>query len=46
VLTLRAAGLSLPVALSATMLFRGVTFWLPMLPGFPASRRLAKVAAH
>jgi Mg2+-importing ATPase len=41
VITLRAAGLSLPVALSATLLFRGVTFWLPMIPGFVASRRLA-----
>lgn len=45
VLTLRAAGLSVPVALSATFLFRGVTFWLPMLPGFIASRQVAKLAA-
>jgi len=44
VLTLRAAGLTLPVALSATMLFRGVTFWAPMIPGFAASRRLARLA--
>lgn len=44
VLTLRAAGLALPVALSATLLFRGVTFWLPMIPGFAASRRLAAQA--
>lgn len=46
VLTLRAAGLSVPVALSATFLFRGVTFWLPMLPGFLASRQVAKQAPH
>jgi Mg2+-importing ATPase len=44
ILTLRAAGLTLPVALSATLLFRGVTFWLPMIPGFVASRRAAKQA--
>ena len=31
--TLSWAGIALPVALSATLLFRGLSFWLPMLPG-------------
>jgi P-type Mg2+ transporter len=47
VLTLCAAGCSLPIALSATMLFRGLSFWLPMLPGFWLSRRIMRPrAAH
>jgi uncharacterized protein (TIRG00374 family) len=41
VLTLKAAGLPLSTALAATMLFRGLTFWLPMLPGLWASRQVA-----
>ncbi|HKQ12645.1 MAG TPA: magnesium-translocating P-type ATPase, partial [Steroidobacteraceae bacterium] len=32
--------ISLPVALSATLLFRGLSFWLPMIPGMWLSRRL------
>jgi len=34
--------LAIPVtqALSATLLFRGVSYWLPMIPGFIASRRV------
>ena len=39
VLTLRMTGVSLPVALAATLLFRGLSFWLPMLPGYWCSRR-------
>ncbi len=39
VLTLRMLGVDLEVALSATLLFRGLTFWLPMLPGYWCSRR-------
>jgi uncharacterized protein (TIRG00374 family) len=39
VLTLRMAGVALPVALAATLLFRGLSFWLPMLPGYWFSRR-------
>jgi Mg2+-importing ATPase len=39
VLTLRLIGVSLPVALAATLLFRGLSFWLPMLPGLWFSRR-------
>lgn len=33
VLTLRLVGISLSVALSATLIFRGLSFWIPMLPG-------------
>jgi uncharacterized protein (TIRG00374 family) len=42
VLTLRMIGVDLAVALSATLLFRGFTFWLPMLPGYWSSRRVLK----
>lgn len=42
VIGLRAVGLSLPVALSATLLFRGLSFWLPMLPGIYLVRRLTR----
>ena len=38
VLTLRMVGVAIPVALSATLLFRGLTFWLPMLPGLWLSK--------
>ncbi|WP_194712958.1 lysylphosphatidylglycerol synthase transmembrane domain-containing protein [Noviherbaspirillum soli] len=40
VLTLQHAGISLPVALAATLLFRGLSFWLPMLPGLFFSRAI------
>ncbi|HEY6879023.1 MAG TPA: magnesium-translocating P-type ATPase [Polyangiales bacterium] len=40
VFTLSAAGASIPVALSATLVFRTLSFWLPMLPGFLLSRRV------
>lgn len=33
VVTLRMVGVKLSVALTATLLFRGLSFWLPMLPG-------------
>ncbi|HEX5215661.1 MAG TPA: magnesium-translocating P-type ATPase [Vicinamibacterales bacterium] len=39
VFTLRMVGVDLAVALSATLLFRGLSFWLPMLPGYWFSRR-------
>lgn len=42
VLTLRFVGVSLSVALSATLVFRGLSFWVPMLPGLWASRRITK----
>jgi P-type Mg2+ transporter len=34
VLTLHVVGVSVAPALAATLLFRGLSFWLPMLPGF------------
>lgn len=42
VLTLKMAGLDVTTALSATFLFRGLSFWLPMLPGFWLSHRAVK----
>ncbi len=45
VLTLKLVGVSLPVALSATLLFRGLSFWLPMIPGLWLSRRLFRAGA-
>jgi Mg2+-importing ATPase len=38
IFTLRMIGLRFSVALSATLLFRGLSFWLPMLPGLWLSR--------
>lgn len=38
VVTLRLAGVPVAVALSATLLFRGLSFWLPMIPGLIFSR--------
>lgn len=40
VLTLHQTGVPLAAALSATLLFRGLSYWLPMVPGFIASRRV------
>jgi Mg2+-importing ATPase len=40
VLTLRLLGISVSAALSATLMFRGLSFWIPMLPGFWASHRI------
>ena len=34
-------GVSVETALAATLLLRGLTFWLPMLPGFALARREA-----
>lgn len=42
VLTLSDAGIGVPVALSATLLFRGLTFWLPMLPGVVLARSVRR----
>lgn len=39
VLMLRTVGVDLAVALAATLLFRGLSFWLPMLPGYWYSSR-------
>jgi Mg2+-importing ATPase len=38
VVTLKLAGVAVPVALAATLLFRGLSFWLPMVPGLVFSR--------
>lgn len=40
VVTLKLAGVPVAVALSATLLFRGLSFWLPMAPGLFFSRRI------
>ena len=42
VVTLKLAGVPVAVALSATLLFRGLSFWLPMLPGLAFSRGLRR----
>ena len=34
-------GVSIETALAGTLLLRGLTFWLPMLPGFSLARREA-----
>jgi Mg2+-importing ATPase len=44
VAALAGAGLAVPVALSATLLFRGLSFWLPMLPGLLLARRTSAPA--
>jgi Mg2+-importing ATPase len=41
-LTLRSAGADLPTAVSATLLFRALSFWLPMAPGFWVAHRLMR----
>ena len=46
VLMLRLAGIDLPVALSATLLFRGLSFWLPMLPGWWLAHRAVRPDSH
>ena len=38
--TLTLTGATVAQALSATLLFRGLSFWLPMIPGLWASRRI------
>jgi len=40
VMSLKSIGLPLPVGLSATLLFRGLSFWVPMIPGLIFSRRV------
>lgn len=41
-LALQHIGTSIPVALGATMLFRGLSFWLPMVPGLLFYRALRR----
>jgi Mg2+-importing ATPase len=42
VFTLKVIGLDVSVALAATLLFRGLTFWLPMAPGIWFCRRAVR----
>lgn len=42
VATLQQSGTSIPVALGATLLFRGLSFWLPMMPGLWFARSLRR----
>jgi len=42
VVTLQHVGVALPVALAATLMFRGLSFWLPMVPGIVCSRELQR----
>lgn len=42
VVTLKLAGVPVAVALAATLLFRGLSFWLPMAPGLVFSRAARK----
>ena len=46
VVALKMVGLDLPVALSATLMFRGLSFWLPMLPGSFYAGHLADGSVH
>jgi len=39
VVMLRAVGVDLAVALSATLAYRGLSFWVPLVPGYVCSRR-------
>ena len=43
---LHSHGLSIETALAATLLFRGFTFWLPMIPGLWLSRRELKTKSR
>jgi Mg2+-importing ATPase len=38
--TLKVMGVAVPLALASTLLFRGLSFWLPMVPGLWISRRI------
>jgi uncharacterized membrane protein YbhN (UPF0104 family) len=42
VVTLQRTGVSLAASLAATLLFRGLSFWLPMVPGLYFARRVKK----
>jgi uncharacterized protein (TIRG00374 family) len=46
IVTLRMLGVAMPIALAATFLFRGLSFWLPMLPGLWFSRQAVARAAQ
>ena len=42
VFTLKVAGVPIAVALAATLAFRALSFWLPMIPGLIYSRVLTR----
>lgn len=42
VMSLKSIGLPLSLGLSATLLFRGLSFWLPMVPGLVCAKRMLK----
>ncbi len=42
VFMLRSLGIPVSAALSATLIFRGLSFWLPMIPGLLWARRLTR----
>lgn len=44
VVTLRFAAVPIGVALAATLLYRGLSFWLPMLPGLVFARGVPKAS--
>jgi Mg2+-importing ATPase len=44
VATLKLIGVPLAAGLAATLLFRGFSFWLPMVPGLVLARREARAA--
>jgi len=44
--TLRMAGVPIRAGLGATLLFRGLSFWMPMLPGYWFSRRVLTARRH
>ena len=46
VLTLRLIGVDVAVALAATLLFRGFSFWVPLAPGLWSSRRYLRASAE
>jgi Mg2+-importing ATPase len=46
VYALKLAGVPLAEALSATLLFRGLSFWFPMLPGLAFSRAALRRSPH
>ncbi len=46
VAVLNLQGVSIEAALTATLLLRGFTFWLPMIPGLLLARRELHPAAH
>jgi Mg2+-importing ATPase len=45
VATLHLVGMSVSAALSATLIFRGLSFWIPMLPGLWSSRRIVRAVS-